>query len=187
MERFFGPADVRAWALSAEREGPACRVSAEAHRALYSTKYLSSHGTLQRADDFLAKLRYTTYTYVLCTEDSVLRFSETSTSFFKDKMSKHAVHSAGAHSVRCAGEFHVRPRGGWDPHRPYSSRTAINAAEWELVLDSESGTYKPPISLVEKLALLLEANFDGLKVTTMGCGAEVLRESKKHCSWYGRG
>lgn len=78
-----------------------------------------------------------------------MRFSETGPlylnlnivkglSFFKDFMSKHAIHSDVAYEVRYAGEFHIRP-----------SKILNN---YKLIIDNNSGTYGPDkkyLSLLE--------------------------------------
>lgn len=76
--------------------------------------------------------------------DSRLRFSLTGTSFIRDFSSKHAIHSGCADAVRVAGEMFVFDN--------------------TLHIDNGSGTYGPPVTAVEKLARVLQANFPDLRV-----------------------
>jgi hypothetical protein len=92
------------------------------------------------------------FTYVLL-QDS-MRFSETGAAFLSDIMSKHAMHAGAAAEVLMSGEFVLFP----DATAPGGMR---------VVLDNNSGTYAPPVTLLANMAQLLEANFTGLVVETM--------------------
>lgn len=82
-------------------------------------------------------------TYVLG-HDGFLRFSTTGTGFFKDFLSKHAVHADCARAVRFAGEMF--------------------AYQGVLHVDNGSGTYGPKSDDLPKMQAVLLANFPDLKV-----------------------
>ena len=99
-------------------------------------------------------IRLCIYTYVI--DASAWRFSETGAGYFTDFASKHALHANCAEYVRYAGQFHPRPKFGWDRCDD----------EWELVFDNWSGTYSPSPDLLIKLKELLQFNFPGLNIVT---------------------
>lgn len=89
------------------------------------------------------------YTYVL-TLDSEWRFSETGDEFAIDFLSKHMMHANGAQVVCYAGEFFVRricdgsednEDGREDVEDDPEDR---DPKHYELVIDNNSGTYRPP-------------------------------------------
>lgn len=134
------------------------------HKLLYGRTIKNSEtDRLTNADDLWKKIffgrptiaaRLCFYTYII--DENTWRFSETGAQFFADYASKHALHANCAESVRYAGQFHPRPRYGWDRFDD----------EWELVFDNWSGTYAPTPDLLIKLKELLEFNFPGLNVVT---------------------
>ncbi|CAF3014614.1 unnamed protein product, partial [Rotaria sp. Silwood2] len=69
--------------------------------------------------------------------------------------------------VRYAGEFHPRPKYGWDRCDD----------EWELVFDNGSGTYAPNPDLLINLKELLLFNFPGLNIVTYEYKDPKLKES----------
>jgi hypothetical protein len=89
---------------------------------------------------FAGRIKPAVYTYVIAADDDTFRFSETGAAFFVDFASKHALHSACNERVRYSGEFHPRPKGGW---QNFSDETPDSAVPWELVIDNNSGTYAP--------------------------------------------
>ncbi|CAF4867032.1 unnamed protein product, partial [Rotaria sp. Silwood1] len=105
------------------------------------------------------------YTYVI--DDNTWRFSETDVQFFADLASKHALLANGSEYVRYAGEFHPRPKYGWDKCDD----------EWELVFDNGSGTYSPNPDLLINLKELLLFNFPGLNIVTYEYKDPRLKES----------
>jgi hypothetical protein len=100
-------------------------------------------------------------------DNNTWRFSETGQQFFTDFASKHALLANGSESVRYAGEFHPRPKYGWNRCDD----------EWELVFDNGSGTYAPTADLLENLKELLLYNFPGLNVVTYDYKDPKLKES----------
>lgn len=121
------------------------------------------------------------YTYVVAVEDSSFRFSETGAAFFVDFASKHALHSNCAETVRYSGEFHPRPKGGW---QNFSDETSDESVDWELVIDNNSGTYSPDKAMLPKLKELLEYNFPGFGIYALDHEDPELKESREACRDY---
>lgn len=94
------------------------------------------------------------FTFVVV--DSGLFFSEAGARMPKDVCSKHAVHAAGSSRVRFAGTFRV---------------CEDNAARSILVVDDDSGTYRPKVEHLALLQELLEMNFPGLHVRALSIHA----------------
>ncbi|CAF1136676.1 unnamed protein product [Adineta ricciae] len=117
------------------------------------------------ADRTTKKIRPCIYSYVI--DDNTWRFSETDDKFFADFASKHALLANCSEYVRYAGEFHPRPKYGWDRCDD----------EWELVFDNGSGTYTPDVNLLNNLKDLLIFNFPGLNIVTYDHDDPMLKES----------
>ena len=108
-----------------------------AHQVLYNRTIKNNEsGRINSTDDLwrsiffdekAQRMRTCIYTYII--DDSTWRFSETGTGFFTDYASKHALHANCSEYVRYAGQFHPRPKDGWDRCD----------GEWELVFDNWSG------------------------------------------------
>ena len=111
------------------------------------------------------RVRPAIYTYVI--DDHTWRFSETDGQFFADFASKHALLANGCEYVRYAGEFHLRPKHGWENRDD----------EWELVFDNGSGTYSPNADLLLNLKNLLLFNFPQLNIVTYDFNDPELKES----------
>ena len=116
-------------------------------------------------DPITKQIKPCIYTYII--DDTTWRFSETGVQFFVDSASKHALLANAAEHVRYAGEFHPRPKYGWDRCDD----------EWELVFDNGSGTYSPDADLLVNLKKLLLFNFPGLNIVTYGYKDPQLKES----------
>lgn len=151
------------------------------------------------------------HTYVL-TLDGLLRFTETGKEFSIDLLSKHTMHSDASIYIAYSGEFFVRrlkhrnldppeavadgseaankthppdtiaggPPTGEPPHDP---------AYYELIIDNDSGTYRPNGKLLPQLRQFLQRNLPGLKIITLDSqnDTELMqklkteqRERKKH-------
>ena len=182
---FFSPQDRQHWnrEYKAARvifgDGPltvASRHSIKlAHKVLYGkTINNTESGRLNSADDLwklifpdknAQKMKPSVYTYVI--DDNTWKFSETGIQFFTDFASKHALMTNSSEYVRYAGEFHPRPKHGWDKWDD----------EWELVFDNGSGTYSPDEDLLVNLKKLLLFNFPGLNVVTYHYDDPRLKES----------
>lgn len=120
------------------------------------------------------RVKPTVYTYIISSEDDSLRFSETGAAFFVDFVSKHALHSNCAESVRYSGEFHPRPEGGWEN---FSDATPDDRVKWELVIDNNSGTYSPDKGMLPQVKALLEHNFPGFKIFALDHADPALKKS----------
>ncbi|KAI5122779.1 hypothetical protein M0805_000123 [Coniferiporia weirii] len=124
-------------------------------------------------------------TYVL-TLDGQWRFCETGDEFAIDFLSKHMMHADGAPIVAYAGEFFVRriydsKDTGTQDEEP-DEETDDDPLHYELVIDNDSGTYRPPQETLPILQAWLEDDqrLGGLgRVTAMHCGDEKLQEMKR--------
>lgn len=124
----------------------------------------------ERQEALYHRVKPAVYTYVVATHDDSFRFSETGAAFFVDFASKHALHSKCAESVWFSGEFHPRPKGGWEN---FSDDKTDEDVEWELVIDNNSGTYAPDKTMLPTLQKMLESNFPGLTVIALDRENEV--------------
>lgn len=130
-------------------------------------------GNLLDATDFLELMEYgirrgkpRMFTYVLMAEK--LYIAETGAKFFRDMMSKHAMHCSASQEVVYAGELHFRRLG-----------TGHKEAELMLVLDNNSGTYAPgkeDLPLVEEV---FRRNFAGLRVMGLNYKDPRLEQFRK--------
>jgi len=108
------------------------------------------------------------YTWVLL--DHVFRFCESGAGFFRDFLSKHAMHASCRPSVRYAGEFHIQP--------PASEGGKHDGDYHLLVLDNNSGTFAPPTSLLPKVEAVFRSNFPDLHVVALAFDNPLLTEYK---------
>jgi hypothetical protein len=133
------------------------------------------------------------FTYVL-TLDGLLRFTETGKEFGIDLLSKHTMHSDVNIYIACSGEFFVRrlahPDKATDapgqeshpaaniPGGPPDDPPPQNPKNYELIIDNDSGTYRPKGSLLPLLKKFLNENFPGLHIVTKECTDDVLEKMK---------
>ncbi|KAI1465604.1 uncharacterized protein F4812DRAFT_104064 [Daldinia caldariorum] len=125
------------------------------------------------------------FTYVI-TLDGIMRFTETGKEFGIDLLSKHTMHSDAAIYIACSGEFFIRklkkPRGSADPEPrepthpeehiqggPPKESPPTRPEYYQLIIDNDSGTYRPDKSVLPDLKKLLERNFPGLDIVTLPC------------------
>jgi hypothetical protein len=140
------------------------------------------------------------FTYVL-TLDALFRFTETGKEFGIDMLSKHTMHSDVAAYVAFSGEFFIRrlkhPHTRADPpeeggqnashppndigNGPPEEEPTRDPSYYELIIDNDSGTYRPNAKLLPQLKSFFESNFPGLRVVTLDCqaDAEKMGELKK--------
>ncbi|GAB7335081.1 hypothetical protein MBLNU13_g06932t1 [Cladosporium sp. NU13] len=141
------------------------------------------------------------FTYVL-TLDALFRFTETGKEFGIDMLSKHTMHSDVSMYIAFSGEFFIRrlkhPRKPPPPeptesstqsHPPPHGDNPTHPAEdisggppkedppkdpshYELVIDNDSGTYRPNAELLPILKSYLAANFPGLHILTLDCNGD---------------
>ena len=105
------------------------------------------------------------FNYVI--DDATWQFSETGHQFFGASANKHILLANCSEFVCFAGEFHLRPKFGWNRLD----------GEWELVFDNASGTYSPDADLLINLKELLLFNFPGLNVITCDYKDPMLKDS----------
>ncbi|KAI1401798.1 hypothetical protein F4819DRAFT_456754 [Hypoxylon fuscum] len=126
------------------------------------------------------------FTYVI-TLDGCFRFTETGKEFSIDLLSKHTMHSDAAIYIACSGEFFIRrlkhPHVTEDPEPsepthppdelvqggPPKEPPPTKPQYYQLIIDNDSGTYRPDKSVLPQLKELLERNFPGLNIVTLAC------------------
>ncbi|KAH8114510.1 hypothetical protein DFH11DRAFT_1508846 [Phellopilus nigrolimitatus] len=140
------------------------------------------------AQQFLSLTKFGTggrlYTYVL-TLDAQWRFCETGDEFAIDFLSKHMMHADGAQIIAYAGEFFVRriftEGGEGDESASTDGEVDDEPAHYELVIDNDSGTYRPPEATLPILQGWLSENcrLGALgRVIAMHCMDDKLQEMK---------
>ncbi|KAL9131848.1 MAG: hypothetical protein Q9217_000294 [Psora testacea] len=133
------------------------------------------------------------YTYVL-TLDGQWRFTETGKEFGIDMLSKHTMHSDVNIYVAFSGEFFVRrlkrPHGSGSPEDqathppaeiedgPPQDEPPKDAAYYSLVIDNDSGTYRPSAKLLPQLKQYMERNLPGIKIITLDCNGDKDKMNK---------
>ena len=135
------------------------------------------------------------FTYVI-TLDALWRFTETGKEFGIDMLSKHTMHSDVSMYIAFSGEFFIRRLK--HPHRPASSEADRNPTHppyeidggppkaeppkdpsyYELVIDNDSGTYRPNGAKLPVLRQFLRSRLPGLKVMTLDCQADADKMGK---------
>ncbi|KAK5164134.1 uncharacterized protein LTR77_010225 [Saxophila tyrrhenica] len=145
------------------------------------------------------------FTYVL-TLDALFRFTETGKEFGIDMLSKHTMHSDVSIYIAFSGEFFIRrlkrrnrpkvngansnqslptPPSDSETHPPSNiddgpptSDPPTDPSRYELVIDNDSGTYRPSAALLPTLRSYLEACLPGLKIVTLDSQADAERMGK---------
>ncbi|CAK7245832.1 MAG: hypothetical protein STHCBS139747_007433 [Sporothrix thermara] len=142
------------------------------------------------------------FTYMISL-DGIFRFTETGKEFGIDLLSKHTMHSDVATYIAFSGEFFIRrlaklpaktpntgpgnpaadpsnslPPGSDGPDRE-SSTAEDEPGYYQLIIDNDSGTYRPDKSLLPVLQKYLEENFPGLGVVAKHWEDELLQKMKK--------
>jgi len=128
------------------------------------------------------------FTYVI-TLDGEMRFTETGEDFVIELLSKHSMHSDVAKEISYSGEFFVRLKEGREGDSGERDNGDLgdrpqdeNPRHYELVIDNDSGTYRPREELLPTLEEFLarDGNFGGLgRVSTMGGFDEALEKWKE--------
>lgn len=135
------------------------------------------------------------FTYVL-TLDGLMRFTETGREFGIDLLSKHTMHSDVARYIACSGEFFIRrlahPDGSSDPEPnegthpdkdlpggPPNEAPPPDPRRYQLVIDNDSGTYRPDKTVLPYLQSFLQKNFPGMGIVAMDCADEKLKKMKE--------
>lgn len=164
------------------------------HGTLYARSTRNGFGMIDNAKDALDllhggpkssnrshRVKPAVYTYVIALDDT-FRFSETGAAFFVDFASKHALHANCAEEVRYSGEFHPRPKGGWENFN--DERGDDDDVEWELVIDNNSGTYSPDKNLLPALEACLKYNFPWFNIIALDHEDPALSASTDACRAY---
>lgn len=93
------------------------------------------------------------------------------------------MHSDVAQYIAYSGEFFIRKLPGSisnsDAGGTKKSQTSSDPRSYELVIDNNSGTYRPDKDLLPQLKDFLEYNFAGLSIKTLAEGDEELDELKE--------
>jgi hypothetical protein len=135
------------------------------------------------------------FTYVL-TLDGLFRFTETGKEFGIDMLSKHTMHSDVAAYIAFSGEFFIRrlknphnkppEEGGQNQSHPPDEisggppkeQAVKDPSYYELIIDNDSGTYRPNAQLLPQLKTFFESNFPGLHVVTLDCQSQAEKMGK---------
>ena len=137
------------------------------------------------------------YTYVI-TLDGQWRFTETGKEYGIDLLSKHTMHSDVNIYIAYSGEFFIRrlktpykpaldqethPLADINDHShddndapdstPLNSHT--DPAYYALVIDNDSGTYRPSAALLPDLKAFMQRNLPGIKIITLNCMGDAAR------------
>ena len=133
------------------------------------------------------------YTYVL-TLDGQWRFTETGKEFGIDLLSKHTMHSDVNIYIAFSGEFFIRRLK--TPHKegspevqethppadisggPPESDPPNDPAYYSLIIDNDSGTYRPNAQKLPELKQFMQKSLPGLKVVTLDCTADQEKMDK---------
>ena len=138
------------------------------------------------ADKFLRMTSFGTqgrmFTYVI-TLDGEMRFTETGGEFVIDLLSKHSMHADVAKEIAYSGEFFVRLMEGHGKEGDEGDLAGDdNPKHYELVIDNDSGTYRPRkehLPILEEF-LANEDNLGGLgRVLAVDGFDERLKEWKE--------
>lgn len=138
------------------------------------------------------------FTYVLSL-DGLWRFTETGKEFGIDMLSKHTMHSDVSLYIAFSGEFFIRrlkhprqpsppepveessqshpPEHGENPMHPPKDISGgppkgdppNDPAYYELVIDNDSGTYRPNAQMLPLLKAFLSRNLPGMHFLTLDC------------------
>jgi len=133
------------------------------------------------------------FTYIL-TLDGQWRFTETGKEFGIDMLSKHTMHSDVNIYIAFSGEFFIRrlktPHKSGSPedqttHPPADigggpplQEGPKDPAYYSIIIDNDSGTYRPSAKLLPQLREFLEQNLPGIKVVTLDCQGDEEKMGK---------
>jgi hypothetical protein len=172
------------------------------HNHIYSYSPSTEYGTVEprsqeASKQFLEMVHYDEggriFTYVI-TLDGLMRFTETGKEFGIDLLSKHTMHSDVNIYIAWSGEFFIRRLAkpdrpatapdqethpaedipGGPPHEPAPK----DPKNYELIIDNDSGTYRPKGDLLGDLKKFLMENFPGLHVVVIECTDKELSKMK---------
>ena len=133
------------------------------------------------------------FTYVV-TLDGLWRFTETGKEFGIDLLSKHTMHSDVNIYIAFSGEFFIRRLA--TPHKegssddqethppaeisggPPETDPPNDPAYYSLIIDNDSGTYRPNAKMLPQLKHFMHANLPGLKIITLDCNGDKEKMDK---------
>src|SRR5689334_19501221 len=144
------------------------------------------------------------FTYIV-TLDALWRFTETGKEFGIDMLSKHSMHSNVSIYIAFSGEFFIRRLK--HPHKtksdspdpltqalppapepeeeeeeedgkPSSSEPSKDPSKYEMVIDNDSGTYRPNAKYLSILKEFMSHNLPGLRIVTLDCQADEEKMKK---------
>ncbi|KAI0189253.1 hypothetical protein F4808DRAFT_454089 [Astrocystis sublimbata] len=132
---------------------------------------------------------YRVFTYII-TLDGMLRFTETGKEFGIDLLSKHTMHSDAQIYIAISGEFYIRKKKHPKLSAAASSTKSPRSPEkgpysnarpqhYQLIIDNDSGTYRPDKVVLPDLGEYLGRNFPGLEIVTLGCDDEDHQKRKE--------
>ena len=130
----------------------------------------------------------------MLTLDGIWRFTETGKEFGIDLLSKHTMHSDVNIYIAFSGEFFIRQlktpnKGGSPDDQPTHPPTDIengrpqdkppkDPAYYSLIIDNDSGTYRPNAKVLPQLKEFLQKNLPGLKIVTLDCTGDKEKMDK---------
>ena len=131
------------------------------------------------------------YTYIIML-DGQWRFTETGKEFSIDLLSKHTMHSDVSIYIAFSGEFFIRrlkhshkdmedqkpPPPDKLPNGPPDGEAPSDPTYYQLVIDNDSGTYRPNAKLLTELKAFLEHSLPGLHITTLDCSGDKEKMEK---------
>ena len=133
------------------------------------------------------------FTYVL-TLDGQWRFTETGKEFGIDLLSKHTMHSDVNIYIAFSGEFFIRrlktPHKDGSPEDqethppteisggPPDGEPPNDPAYYSLIIDNDSGTYRPNPKMLPVLKEFMRRSLPGLKVVTLDCTSDAEKMEK---------
>lgn len=204
VKAMFTSTGVRGWALSKALHHQHARV----YSFDRSTKWghFPQGPCREMTQAFLDLVHYDQggriFTYVLSL-DSLLRFTETGKEFGIDMLSKHTMHSDVSVYIAFSGEFFIRRlkhknkppppdaadsssvNGENEQHPPHdisggppSDEPPKDPEHYQLVIDNDSGTYRPNAKMLPLLKKFLAANLPGLHIQTLDCQADEKKMSR---------
>lgn len=161
--------------------------------------YLSDEPNQETTKRFLDLVHYDEggriFTYIL-TLDALMRFTETGKEFGIQMLSKHSLHSCAETYIAFSGEFLIRrlqnkdepgpEAGGNNKSHPASDleggqpheESPKDPRQYELIIDNDSGTYRPNAKLLPKLKEFLEHALPGLHVVVLDCQADAEQQQQ---------
>jgi len=133
------------------------------------------------------------FTYVL-TLDGLWQFTETGKEFGIDLLSKHTMHSDVNVYIAFSGEFFIRrlktphKEGAPDQQEthppvelsggPPEAEPPNDPAYYSVIIDNDSGTYRPNPKMLPVLKEFMKRSLPGIKVVTLDCTSDAEKMGK---------